>query len=322
VAAFGGHGSNVMGDDWNYACTASTCSSQRAARTLYRGEPTSGLKSAFAFCTPAVLENEITASTSYSAAHNNFQYGCHVDSHVIFSGSSDMATHESPFDPLFWSHHAMLDHAWHVWQECASVPGSTTRASFDSYFNGMSGINLDDVMPGFGSDKIISQVERAHTIADAWDTSAYALYEADGVDQLVSGTCGASATRRSTLDITDLVDDFVISACQNVQANWEQNIANNWQAKGAELSALYGIHVDVFDSAEKVKVIEILFELQNDGTLTDEERLQAARCLECAMPNPSHVGPEGQAMFFMPDDVVIEPMCPPLDECGIIATAS
>ena len=79
----------------------------------------------------------------------------------------------------------MLDHAWGIWQECTS----NAKESYDQFYSGQ----LNNILPGFGSDKIISEVEKGHTIADVWNINAYATYESDGVGQLSSGVCSSNS---------------------------------------------------------------------------------------------------------------------------------
>lgn len=87
-----------------------------------------------------------TTSAIGGSFRNNLE-GWHGDGpalhnrvHVWVGGSMGPMT--SPIDPVFWLHHAFVDHIWYEWQ---------SENGFDTYLpfgGGPEGHNIDDIMPG------------------------------------------------------------------------------------------------------------------------------------------------------------------------------
>lgn len=179
VSDMGGEANCVFPqDEWNYACDEVYCASQSSRRCLRR-QP-GWWRQIGSLCGPATLQNGIVQATTFVAADSHIQGTCHSMPHMFFSG--DMGTHQSPFDPLFWSHHAMVDYSWHMWQECHSNSHNTFISDIGGFAN--------QVLPGFGSDKVLSSVDRAYTYAETWDIQNFATYQPNpNVDMSTLNTC-------------------------------------------------------------------------------------------------------------------------------------
>lgn len=63
---------------------------------------------------PESVEGILTAST-FEDFSSRLEFGPHNDVHGWVGGAmSEVPT--SAFDPIFWSHHAMIDRLWYIWQ--------------------------------------------------------------------------------------------------------------------------------------------------------------------------------------------------------------
>ena len=288
----GGTGNNCIfpTNEWNYACDESTCSRQTPRRCLTRKTPTHNR----ALCLPATLEEEVNSKGSFGNVHEALQYGCHVMPHVKFP-QSDMGSHESPFDPLFWSHHAMLDYAWYMSQDC----NNGGKSSFQNFY----GNRFQTTMPGFGSDKLISRVSADHTPERAWDITNYAVYQAVSLDEV---TVGFHACNNAGL----LETSHKWSKVKEIAGKITAAVKKTTSSIVAKIKE-WGFNSAVLNTDEKKKIM-VAVKTVCDGSGSDASKIKALKDFECSLDSKPDVTREEQKIFFIPDDCKVS-ICTPTD---------
>ena len=294
--------------DWNYACDESTCSSQTRRRCLTRRRPNGG----GSMCLPGTLQREVSYQGSFGRVHYALQYGCHVRPHTTFP-ASDMGSHESPFDPLFWSHHAMLDYAWQMSQDC----GNGGKSSYDLFH----GSALNQVLPGFGDDKLISSVDKIHTPNTAWDFNAYAIYQSDTVDEIMHGFSACAQPGASLIEQDAIFFDKVVGGVKKIgkfiRVNFLDKIVAAAKKIGVSIRNFFATDKideqirasfapDLIDSKEKEEVVKHSSKLaiQAEASSSPHTKLTDLVRWECSLPEERrpYVTRAEQEIFFIPED--------------------
>jgi hypothetical protein len=110
----------------------------------------------------------------------------------------------SPADPIFWSHHAMIDKQWALWQDChgyddAGNTNGNMPTGANAFWGSTSGRDIDDSMPfpHGGTSKPATWNQGLTTprdyakIHDLGDDSY--MYEMDDLDQAMSDILPATS---------------------------------------------------------------------------------------------------------------------------------
>ena len=292
VSDMGGYFSGCSGvlGQWRYGCTSNTCSRNSPVRCLTRNKPSRHRN----LCLSGTLESEVNNRGSFGSVHEELQYGCHVMPHVVFPGS-EMGSHESPFDPLFWSHHAMLDYAWSMSQNC----GNGGKSSYDDYYRQ----TLNTVMPGFGADKLIASVSHEHTPNRAWDVKNYATYAADTVDGILHGihACTTSGLLEENEEqTTDMSWEWGLNAF-----NWLKDKTNSLINEFKDLIDDFG---DLLRGNErKQAIIAETAKICSEGGLSATDKLEKLKAFECSLGEDAPAQPTRaeQQIFFIPNNCTV-----------------
>lgn len=106
-----------------------------------------------AFHSTEAINADISGSNSYDALRGAIEYGAHAVVHNNIG--RDFSQMVSPNDPLFWSHHAMVDRIWYIWQK--------TMKKYKDY----SGTNSDGT-PARLTDRLLPFAETVQQALDPY----------------------------------------------------------------------------------------------------------------------------------------------------------
>ena len=231
-------------------------------------------------CGPAVLQKGIAAATSFGAADMHLQGSCHARPHIALGG--DMATHISPIDPIFFSHHAMIDYAFSMWQKCH-------KESEKMFLEGL-GRYANRVLPGFGSNRIISSFRRKYTYADPWNIDDFATYESNPVIDAASpllDACETSGGRKLNEEDDRKQAAEILTQIKKVNRYSVENILKDIRRAGIKVVP------SVVDTKAKVQTVESLV-MAKRMPGTAKAKLAALVAFECSKTPQRYIGPGGE----------------------------
>jgi hypothetical protein len=107
-------GSCEAGAPLNHFCQSSSAAGTSCARCLPRGDWS--LAKVPASISYASVIGQVFNGSNIANVSRSLERGCHADIHATLG--STMAKFQSPADPIFWSHHAMLDALLTIFHKC------------------------------------------------------------------------------------------------------------------------------------------------------------------------------------------------------------
>ncbi|KAL3669455.1 hypothetical protein V7S43_005848 [Phytophthora oleae] len=117
-------GTCVSESPLNHFCQSSTTSKASCAGCLPRGDW--GAAKVPASISYASVIGQVFNGTNIEKVSRTVERGCHADIHATLG--STMTKFQSPADPIFWSHHAMLDALLTIFHKCRV---GTRRMTFE-----------------------------------------------------------------------------------------------------------------------------------------------------------------------------------------------
>ncbi|KAG1708085.1 hypothetical protein DVH05_024770 [Phytophthora capsici] len=117
-------GTCVSGSPLDHFCQSSTTSKNSCARCLPRGDW--GAAKVPASISYASVVGQVFNGSNIDKVSRTVERGCHADIHATLG--STMTKFQSPAEPIFWSHHAMLDALLTIFHTCRV---GTRRMTFE-----------------------------------------------------------------------------------------------------------------------------------------------------------------------------------------------